>query len=619
MVRSHVAWYFFGFFSPTLVVSLHQRRIAGDAAVVLQSESTGQQQPAPSFCNPLNLQYRFGLDEPSRREAADPMIIVFKSTYFLFASKSGGYWHSPDLVDWTFVEPNLPNLEDYAPTALVLNDTVYYTASDSKAIYSTKDPVNGQWKKVADIGNYWDPNFFLDDNGKVYLSWGCGNVEPIQVVELDPARGWATVGEAKPAAWGNPNENGWEVFRDWRAKILSARPFVEGSFMSKVGDKYFMQYAAPGTETREYGDGVFVASSPMGPWVHDPSSPASYKPTGFIASAGHGGTFQDLQGRWWHVATGRVNVRHNFERRVVLFPAFWNSSEYPSYYRTQGESREPSLLVDTIFGDFPIRVDQTKPDWQLLSLGKTVTTSSSWNDPGFPNLSNLWNSPPVKPELLKHGPQSASDEDIRTWWSAATGEPGEWLAIDMGAPVMAHAVQINFADQSSVVKGHLNDAYRYYVETSMDGETWNALPALDKRKNTRDAPHDYVELTKGVPLRHIRITNVHTPGKARFSISDLRVFGYSSGVPTKAAPSGLQVSRGTDRRYATVQWDAVDGAQYYVVRVGLRNGPAFHSYEVFHGATSLELGDLSKDQDYTFLVDAVNEAGWTRGTNEVHA
>jgi hypothetical protein len=39
-----------------------------------------------TICNPLNLGYRFCLDTPSRREAADPVIVVYKGEYYLFAS-----------------------------------------------------------------------------------------------------------------------------------------------------------------------------------------------------------------------------------------------------------------------------------------------------------------------------------------------------------------------------------------------------------------------------------------------------------------------------------------------------------------------------------------------------
>ena len=43
-----------------------------------------------NFCNPLNLNYRFQIKEPSYREAADPTVVWFKDRYYLFASMSGG-------------------------------------------------------------------------------------------------------------------------------------------------------------------------------------------------------------------------------------------------------------------------------------------------------------------------------------------------------------------------------------------------------------------------------------------------------------------------------------------------------------------------------------------------
>ncbi|MDD4827280.1 MAG: carbohydrate-binding protein, partial [Bacteroidales bacterium] len=55
-----------------------------------------------TLCNPMDLSYRFCLDKPSRREAADPTVVWFRDRYYLFASKSGGYWHSKDLAEWIF-------------------------------------------------------------------------------------------------------------------------------------------------------------------------------------------------------------------------------------------------------------------------------------------------------------------------------------------------------------------------------------------------------------------------------------------------------------------------------------------------------------------------------------
>ncbi len=75
-----------------------------------------------TFCNPLNLNYRFSIDAPLHRSAADPVIVLYKNDYYLFASSSGGYWYSSDLRDWTFVVPEGLPLEDPAPAVLVQGD-----------------------------------------------------------------------------------------------------------------------------------------------------------------------------------------------------------------------------------------------------------------------------------------------------------------------------------------------------------------------------------------------------------------------------------------------------------------------------------------------------------------
>ena len=33
--------------------------------------------------------------------------------------------------------------------------------------------------------DFWDPDLFLDDDGRLYFYWGCSNVTPFGGVELD--------------------------------------------------------------------------------------------------------------------------------------------------------------------------------------------------------------------------------------------------------------------------------------------------------------------------------------------------------------------------------------------------------------------------------------------------
>jgi beta-xylosidase len=108
----------------------------------------GTESKQTTICNPLNLGYRFCLDDPSRREAADPTMVFFKDEYYLFASKSGGYWHSTDLINWDLItSADLP-LEDYAPTVVVMRDTLFFMASGNApiTIYKTSKPKRANGK-----------------------------------------------------------------------------------------------------------------------------------------------------------------------------------------------------------------------------------------------------------------------------------------------------------------------------------------------------------------------------------------------------------------------------------------------------------------------------------------
>lgn len=113
----------------------------------------GQEQEFTTFCNPINIDYQFNIDTTwftgrnLWREAADPVIVTYKGDYYLFASKAGGYWYSNDLSTWMLVEPEGLPLRDYAPTAMVIDDRMYFTAMRSnRIIYSTDDPKKGIWR-----------------------------------------------------------------------------------------------------------------------------------------------------------------------------------------------------------------------------------------------------------------------------------------------------------------------------------------------------------------------------------------------------------------------------------------------------------------------------------------
>jgi len=510
-------------------------------------------------------------------------MVVFRGEYWLFASKSGGYWHSKDLKKWVFVNPTGLPLEDYAPTAVAINDRLYFTAFNSKGIWSTDDPAKGNWKKEAEIGSYPDPALFLDDDGKLYLYSGCSNKTPLTVTELDPKNGFRVVRSEPIEASRDTAHRGFEVPGD-NNEVTTDAPWIEGAWMNKHDGKYYLQYAGPGTQFNTYADGVLVGDSPVGPF-HSPSyNPPSFKPSGFIAGAGHGSTFQDLQGQWWHIATMTISVRHMFERRLGLFPVRFLS--------------DGQMVEDTYLADYPHRWtgDRGLAGWMLLSYEKPVTASSS---------------------LDNHEAEKAVNENARDWWSAKTGGSGEWLTVDLKAIQKVAAVQINFSDEGSTAMGASPEPYVYSLEGSADGKQWKTL--IDHRKNGRDSSQDYEELSAPVSVRFVRITNQKMPNNAKFSISGLRIFGIPQGAPA-AKVTGIAVERSSkdpaDGRVAEVSWKPVPGAEFYVVRYGIARDRLFSSYQVYH-ATSRGIRSLNSGVPYFFTVDAVNSAGISKGSEVV--
>jgi len=539
-----------------------------------------------TVCNPINLNYRFSLDKPSRREAADPTAINFKGEYYLFASKSGGYWHSGDLIKWDLINTSDLPLEDYAPTAVVVGDTVYFMASSNKQgtkIYKSADLKSGKWE-IANPAfpiSLVDPDLFLDDDGRLYLYYGCSNVDPIYVVELGRK---TLMPVSKPTAciYGNSKEHGWERSGDYNEKTTA--PWIEGSWMTKSKGKYYLQYASPGTEFKSYCDGLYVGDGPLGPFRLTADNPFSHKPEGFIAGAGHSSTFKDNYGNFWRISTMTISVKHTWERRLGLFPAFFESAGDAYTY--------------TGFGDYPMLIPHKKvsspaelsDNLMLLSYNKPVTVSST---------------------LSGHPARNAVDEDIRTYWSAETGNPNEWISLDLQHPCSVKAIQLNFAEQGTEIYGRVaNSSFKYKLEYSEDGIGWKML--IDKSANTKDAPHDYIELARPVQARYLRITNYHVPG-GTFALSGFRVFGRNGGsLPRQVLTFSAQRSAG-DPCNVKLHWATSKTATGYNIRYGTAPNKLYQNYQVL-GQGSLEIKSLNKNLSYYFTIDSFNENGVRKGT-----
>lgn len=564
--------------------------------LALSNVSFGQQQ---TYCNPVNLDYGYtpipNFSEWGRHRAtADPVIVNYKGTYILFSTNQWGYWTSTDMFNWKFhsrlfLNPwNKVYDELCAPAVGIVGDTVLVMGSTYArdfSIWMSTNPTGNEWNKLVDkfdIGG-WDPDFFTDDDGRLYMYNGSSNKFPLYGVELN-RKTMQPQGTRKEMYLLEPDRYGWQRFGEHMDNTF-LDPFIEGAHMTKHNGKYYFQYGAPGTEFSGYADGVIVGTSPLGPFVPQ-SDPLSIKLGGFARGAGHGSTFKDNQNNYWHVSTIMMAVKNTFERRLGIWPA--------------GFDKDDVMWCNTTLGDYPHYLPGTKTPgaftgWMLLNYDKPVQVSSTWGS----FVAN-----------------KAVDENMKTYWSAATGNKGEWIQSDLGAISTVNAVQINYADQDVDTDrlGKRTDQYHQYkLYYSTDGKKWTVL--LDKGSNKTDVPHEYVEFPKPVQARYIKLENIHMP-TGKFALSGLRIFGNGNGARPNAIKDFIVLRTEKDKRSAFIKWRPAGDAYAYNIYYGTAPDKLYTSIMV-HGNNEYWLKTMDRMKTYYFSIEAVNENGVSAKTEPI--
>ena len=541
-----------------------------------------------TYCNPLNLDYTYPFHNShlgkSYRSGADPAVVEFRGEYYMFVTRSWGYWHSKDLLNWDFITPEKWYFEGCnAPAAHNYKDSVLYVCgnpSGAMSILYTDNPKRGDWKAVPSVlHDLQDPALFIDDDERAYMYWGSSNRWPIRGKELDMKNKFLPIAK-KPDSllFLRPDIHGWERFGENHTSDI--KPFIEGAWMTKHNGKYYLQYAAPGTQFNVYGDGVYVGKSPLGPFQYAAHNPFCYKPGGFATGAGHGSTVCGPGGIYWHFGTIHLSINYKFERRLCMFPTFFDE--------------DGAMYSDTYFGDYPhYSPDQVSRQttsggfrgWMLLSYGKPVKASS---------------------QLESYPVENVTDENLKTFWVAEKNDDKQWVEIDLAEVSDVYALQLNFFDyEETGFWGRMpNLRQRYLVEASVDGARWRVL--VDYRNSFRDAPHNYIELDQPIEARYIRYRHHYVPGK-NLAMGNIRVFGLGRGKKP-ATVKGFTVVREADERNARISWKAVKGAQGYNVLWGVALDKLYSSWMVY-GDNSLDLRALTVGQKYYFAIEAFNENG----------
>lgn len=546
-----------------------------------------------TYCNPINIDYTYMIynsdENISYRSGADPAVVRFRGEYYMFVTRSMGYWHSSDLLNWTFIHPEKWYFQGCnAPAAHNYKDSVLYVTGDpsgSMSILYTDNPLKGDWKTVPLIlKDLQDPDLFIDDDGQAYMFWGSSNVYPIRGKKLNRNDRFMADKKITELFKLDASKHGWERFGENNSDTVNGG-YIEGPWMTKYRGKYYLQYAAPGTEFNVYADGVYTSDHPLGPYQYAPNNPFCFKPGGFINGAGHGSTVQTYNGDYWHFATMSLSVNMNWERRICMFPTFFD--------------KDGLLYSNADFGDYP-HFAPDRPEkrgeftgWMLLSYKKPVKSSS------------------VKEAFSA---SAVTDENAKSYWVAQSNDDQQWLEIDLVKAGKIYAVQVNYFDYKANIYGKVAGlSHRYTIEGSVDGKTWEML--VDKRNNFMDVPNDYIQLAEPKMARFIRYNNIRVPSD-HLAISDLRIFGIGeSKIP--AAVKNLVIKRQTDRRNAAINWRKQENTQGYVVRWGIAPDKLYSSWMIYSN-NSLSMRCLSAEQEYYFQVVAFNENGVSSASETIH-
>lgn len=552
--------------------------------------SLNAQYRTTTYCNPINLDYTYPFHNShlgkSYRSGADPAVVEFRGEYYMFVTRSWGYWHSKDLNNWEFITPEKWYFEGCnAPAAYNYKDSVLYVCGNPSGVMSilyTDNPKKGDWKPVLSIlRNLQDPAFFIDDDERSYMYWGSSNRWPIRAYELDKNNKFLPISnKVDSLLYLNPQEHGWERFGENHTSDI--KPFIEGAWMTKYNGKYYLQYAAPGTQFNVYGDGVYIGDSPLGPFKYAENNPFCYKPGGFATGAGHGSTVKGPGGIYWHFGTIHLSINFKFERRLAMFPTFFDE--------------DGLMYSDTYFGDYPhYTPDQPNRQkenggfrgWMLLSYNKPVKASSQKKNYPITNI---------------------VDENLKSYWVAEKNDSTQWVEIDLENISTVYAIQLNFFDfEEKNLWGRMPELYqRYWIESSLDGKKWETI--ADYKNSYKDAPHNYIELDKAIKTRFIRYRHLNIPNK-HLAMGDIRIFGIGNGnKPSKV--KNLTIVRDKDTRNALITWDSVKNAQGYNLLWGISPDKLYSSYMIYKNkGTNLELRSLNKNQEYYFAIEAFNENG----------
>jgi hypothetical protein len=458
---------------------------------------------------------------PGGSASGDVTVIREQGKYYMYCT-GGGAWISDDLLNWSYQRvANVP----VAPH-VVKYDGNFYMCGNSGPLFKADNPLGpfvslGEWKSPPDVAGGWrgpfDMDIYIDDNNKPYLYYPGRGIDGIYVVPLDPNDLTRFAGLPRHLFAFNP-DHVWERYGEMNEYMAVA--WIEGPWLQKYHDTYYLEYSASGTQWKTYATGYYTAKSPLGPFTYASNNPLLRRTDGLVTGTGHGSIVEGPDGNLWQFYT-IVLSNPPGGRRIGMDRITFDKEGRMAVKVTDMPQWAPGAVHDPTQGDsgsIPLTINKVH--------AMNALSRCSSQQPG-------------------HDAAYAVDNSSGTWWEPAPTDTQPTLTIELSPATRFDAVQLFTIDSvrlmfnagrsfgggrrggqgagdTSAPEPSPFNAYQYKIEVSSDGQTY--AMALDQTKNSISR-HTIFEEIPPVKCRFVRLTMTNWPRVVPLGIIEFTVFG----------------------------------------------------------------------------------------------
>jgi xylan 1,4-beta-xylosidase len=443
--------------------------------------------------------WRLEKKEPYR-ELADPTALWHDNKWYLYPSADMAWVSEDEGLTWKHAPLNVRDI-GYAPSVvhhdgrflLLASESDLYTADSPLGPFTSLGPL--QMPDQPNLPSQVDPMLFSDDDGRLYYYWGCTPRDGIWAVELDAKNPVKVIGKPQQVIPFEPDRFPWQRLGNANQDIN--RGWLEGAWMIKHQNRYYLTYSAGGTEYQTYAMACCTSDSPLGPFLPQQRNPILRNPNGFLTGTAHGSIVAGPRGQWWAFYTLFSGVAHNFERRVGFDLAAFDD---------QGELYIPAATATPQ----PLPNHTAKPVEQWLPLNQGERTTGSSTAPNLPG-------------------RFAADLSLLTWWQPAENDPHPILTTKLIAPSTLNACRIIWRDVGlDPLRGVKAAPFRYRVEAETRPGTWETI--IDRSTNEQDLLIDYREC-KPIQATRARLIILKSPDGISPAVTEFTLFGQVLPAP----------------------------------------------------------------------------------------